>query len=130
MRALRRLPRTWAQKVHDAVEVGVLDVYAGVNGLSISLELKTSTRLSRKQLSNINKANATGSLAFAVDPLNWPTVFKFLYALAYAPNWAFKWRALEATPERVPERLMPKKRKAPKRKRPGAESKDWSLEAN
>lgn len=113
MRDLRRLPKSWWHKVNDRVATGVLDVHGGVNGLSVVIELKTRSKLTKIQLYNLEKAHAANCQAFVGVPENWPDIYAFLWCLVNLPPPPIG--GLNK-PERIPHWTrppVPRKKKAP-----------------
>ena len=113
MKKLRTLPFSHWEKMNDKVSIGVLDIYGTIRGRFVVLELKTTSKLSRRQLSNLQKYERAKAFTFAVDPKNWNEVFRYL-ALITASLHQF-----HEMPERYPARLLPAKRKTRERNAPG-----------
>ena len=85
MRDLRKIPKSWWQKINDRVSIGVADIHGGVNGYSVVIELKTKYRLTPLQYRTLEKADRAGCQSFCATPENWAEIYAFLLSLAEIP---------------------------------------------
>jgi hypothetical protein len=78
---LRRLPRSWFEKINDRATVGIPDVVGAINGYSVLIELKTKTKLSKIQHYKLEKADRAGCQSFVATPHNWAEIYQFLKSM-------------------------------------------------
>lgn len=82
LKELRKIPKSWWQKINDRVAVGVADIFGAVNGYCVVIELKTRSKLTRLQLHNLEIADRTNCQSFCMTPENFKEIISFLHQLA------------------------------------------------
>ncbi len=118
MRDLRRLPKSWWFKINDRATTGILDILGGVNGLSVVIELKTRSKLTKIQLHNLEKAHQAKCQSFVAVPENWADIYAYLWCLVNLPPPPIEGLR---KPDRIPNWTrppVPRKRKTPAVKLP------------
>lgn len=109
LQRLRRIPRSWWEKVNDRSTIGKLDIYGAINGDAIIIEVKRKgERLKRLQYKKVLEYKIAGSFVFVVDELN---ADRLLFELKVFQetglyNGLYQFRSVE-------ERFLPMRRKTP-----------------
>jgi len=83
---LRKLPRTWAEKIQQVNICGTPDILACVNGVFVAIELKRDRNAVVEQIQKytLDKISGANGRSYIVHPDNWRRVHAELAQLALA----------------------------------------------